>query len=502
MFGFSDRVQLFAGSFASQAVRIGSGMVLARFLTESDYGRYAYIISATGLVSAIGDLGTYRVITSRKDLPIRETVDAATTITIAVYALNAVIAVAAGFFFARAHQDQRLVWVGLIQATTVAASGYYGLQVAIMARQLQFSRWAALETGMAVLTSLTGVALAVGGAGMFALAVPPCVAQLAAASFAPRSGAIRWPRKVQWPLVREFAHFGWQASVFQYVNNVQANIVNLMIGGITPRWADGSVGRDVTLGRYNRATQARNMFGHNLALALDRVLYPILCRDQDDREAYARTFIRGTKYLFIMSGFGAAGLIALAPDLVRVMLGSKWQPVTPILQVVCTDLFATAFGVMSISVAMIDRRPLVACGFALLQLALLLPAAWVYTAFGTLEFCAVLAASSALVSTAFYGWTCRQHAIPRRPLFAGLARLTVVIVASGLAMALARDTMVSWLGNPSTLTFTVLRLAVCGGLGTALAAAGLYVADRETYREMLQLLARRRRVAVPAESAP
>lgn len=490
-FGISDRALFVIGTTLSLGVRIVGTMVLARFLLEQDYGRYQLVISSAGLVTGLGDFGVYRFITSRQDLPLRDTLDAAATVTIFLFSIYVTVATLSGVYYSFYYDDPRLAWVGVLTSAHLAATGYYNLQSAALARDLRFARMAGAEVATIVLTALSAIALAVCGAGLFALAVPPLLAQLVSIALLRGHTEVRWPKTRGGSVMRTLIAFGWRNAVFDYVIIQQWNLYYLVVGYVDSPTVRGKEARTAEVGVFGRAVNVCSLFGFNLVLAVDKVVYPLLCKAQADVRRFADLFIRGNAILLAVAGLGAVVLPALGPDLVVVAMGPRWLPAVPYITALSLGLWFAGFMRMSISATITDGKPLVAAAFFLLQLALVVPCAWCYSRFGTTAYCLCLSASLAIASLSFLRYTTRRHQVAIRAVFRRVAPLAVVLLGMGLAMYLTRRMMLG-IDDRTTATLTVvIRLVVSGVAGGVVLLLGFWSFDRATLRELRGMITRK-----------
>ena len=89
------------------------------------------------------------------------------------------------------------------------------------------------------------------------------------------------------------------------------------------------------LGYYTRAEQFNRMPSSNINKVINRVSYPVLSELQNDdvalKAAYKKIFIS----LVFISSVSMMILSAIAKPLIIVLIGEKWLPTVPILQLLC-----------------------------------------------------------------------------------------------------------------------------------------------------------------------
>ncbi|TAK89110.1 lipopolysaccharide biosynthesis protein [Patescibacteria group bacterium] len=88
-----------------------------------------------------------------------------------------------------------------------------------------------------------------------------------------------------------------------------------------------------SLGFYTLAYSIANMPATHVADVLGRVLFPALVQMNDDFERMRKNYIRSLKVLVFFTFPLLAGLAAIAPIFVPVVLGEKWMPMTAALSI-------------------------------------------------------------------------------------------------------------------------------------------------------------------------
>jgi len=470
--------------FASQGARILGSMVLGRFVLPAEFGLFSLIIAVPGLLSAAGDLGVSRSVVINPDLPEDEVRDTALVLMLAIAFVLAVASLAGGWYFAVRRGDPRLVWIGAIVGVTYVCANVQAVQLALLARELRFIRWAGIEAVTAVATVTTGVAIALAGGGIFALAGQQLVTQAFGLGVTLWARPLRFPRRFHRPTARGFLSFGWKASLYQYVNNVQINIANLLIGGLAPNPQAG----DRAVGVYGRAVNVRDLPGQNLVTTFDLILSPLFARAKDDPHRLRDLYLRGTVGVTAFLAFAAVWLAANAPDLIRVILGPNWPEVPALLRILCIGLALMGVGYTGLLLALAKGQPLVNLTYAVVAFAGLAVAAGVFFAFDLWAFALVQSLFTAVPVMYITRWACHAAGTSARQL---LRRITPVFLVAGAAGGLMVALRVALggleaLGTPG-LAMRVAAVSAGGGLaGWTL----MRVFDRNNYRDLIGLVIR------------
>jgi len=89
------------------------------------------------------------------------------------------------------------------------------------------------------------------------------------------------------------------------------------------------------LGFYMIAYTISNLPATQITHLVGRVMFPTYSKLQDDRDTLRRAYLKTLKYVSMLTIPAAFGIFVIAPDFVNVVLGEKWMPAVPALQVLC-----------------------------------------------------------------------------------------------------------------------------------------------------------------------
>jgi PST family polysaccharide transporter len=500
----TDKSLVLATRFGSQGVRILATMVLARFVSKEDYGHYELILTIPSLLAAVGDLGVTRSVTGNHDLPDDEVRDTALIFLFLLSLVFAALAVAGGWYYARNNNDARLLSVGVIVAATFVVQNVQASQMAMLARELRFARWAGVEALMMLATVLTGIVVAVAGGGIFALALQQLMAQICGLIVTVHAKPLRWPRAASRTVTSRLLSQGWKISIYQWTNNVQGSL---------SRMAIGQVAGVTAVGVFGRASGIRDLIGFNLVNSFDLVLMPLFARAKDDPARLRDLLVRGSVGVTSLCGFGVAWLFAVAPDLIRVVLGRNWSEVPDLLRALSPALAIQALAYPCVVLSLAINRPMVAFRYALINLIGLLCSVIVLWKWGLWHF-AVCQSLVVVVPTLYAAyWGTHMVGYSARSLFWRLAPILVESFIACLAMLLVdtgiRAAIEQWwpailtappgrrLFSPEQIA-AVFRLTFVSLFGGFVIWLLLVRFDRRNYLDLVSLLIRRRHTSEKA----
>ncbi|RIK42589.1 MAG: hypothetical protein DCC55_08385 [Chloroflexi bacterium] len=133
------------------------------------------------------------------------------------------------------------------------------------------------------------------------------------------------PRPWNWSVARDLLQYGLKSTGGGFMNFFNSN------------WDDWLVGRvlgSTALGFYDKAYGlTRGILGGINTTVISAVLFPSLRKIQDDPERLSRAYIKGIAVSALIMAPLAMGTFAIAQELVPTLLGEKWIPMIPTLQI-------------------------------------------------------------------------------------------------------------------------------------------------------------------------
>ena len=353
-----------AGNVVRAVLKIAVIAVLARLLTPVDFG----LVAAAGIVIWLGNLlaslGAGPALLQRREL---EPAHIATGFTISLL-LGVLLAVLLYVFAPAVAALLRLpelppVLRALAPMFPIAAVSV--VAESLLLRELRFGKVSAIEVGSyAVGYGMVGVAMAVAGAGVWALVGAELAKGVMKSALflysVPHTLGIALARRP----FRELMVFG----------------SGYTLGGLTTYLAAQGDGFVVArflgaaaLGLYSRAYDLMLAPANALGTVLDKILLPTMSRVQDDAARLRLAYRRSTALVALLVLPLAASTVVLAPEIVRTLLGPRWEgAVVPLRILTVVMYFRVGYMVgyaVANSVGAVYRTALRGAGFAMLVVA-------------------------------------------------------------------------------------------------------------------------------------
>jgi len=473
-----------ATRFAGYLLTWTINLFVIRLLRPEDYGLMALATAWVGFAELLSGFGQRIVVVQRPTLDealLRKIFGALVVWNLALFAF----VVTAAPWLAGFYGDGVLTDVVRVMAAAILVSSMAILPAALRWREIDFPAVSLVALAQAVVTSVTVLALALRGHGVWALVWGQVAGHLV------HTVGILWVTGV--PLRPDFRlrgigadlRFGGLVTARAVVGFFERQVDVILIGKLL-----GSV----PLGAYSVAASVAKQPSRALLQPLHRVATPAFARVQDDPAQVRAYFVRSIQAVVFVFVPMLWGIGVVADDLVGVVMGARWEPAIPILQILC--LFLPLRAPLRIVSATLDGvgRPDVSLR-QVVTMAVCTPVG-------------ILAGAPFGIVGATWGWTAAQAVALtlnlRRALpvigvgFGPVARAVGPSLAAAGAMAGAvLAAKATWLAplDPA------LRLAASVALGALVYGAAMVVVDRPQLRRWARIAARGGRPAEPANAA-
>lgn len=309
----------------TQLVQLLVQIVLARLLEPEYFGTIAIVLAFINVARVFVQGGLNTALIQKKDA---DNVDFSTVfytsllISAALYLLLFVTAPTIGSYY----RDSELSRILRVIALVLFPGALNSVQYAFISKNLLYKKLFYNSLGAALISGAAGVGAAFAGLGVWALVIQSLVSQVAVS-------AIMW-FTVKWRPTFEFSlsrlktlfSFGGRLLASNLLDNVYIELRTLIIG----RKYSAE-----TLGYFNRGQSMPNLLARTLDGSIQSVMLPTMSSLQDDKESLKRVVRRSIKTSSFLVFPLMAGFAAVAEPAITVILGEKWLPAVPFLQIFC-----------------------------------------------------------------------------------------------------------------------------------------------------------------------
>jgi PST family polysaccharide transporter len=269
------------------------------------------------------DLGTSSALVRRKEF--------SNEIASTVFWINALLGLAGCLFLialaplaAVMYREPRVTSVLAVVAISFVLANLNAVPEATLVRAMAFRQLTLIQLTAAIASTVCGVGLALGGAGVWSL-VGALLVEHATSTL------------MLWMVASWRPAWHLRLADLRQVSSYSMNLVGSRVLLYVIRYVDKAlVGRYLgaaALGYYSLAHGLMMYPLYNIAWALVQVLFPAFSRMQDDGARFGRAYLRTVAVISTLSFPLMLGMLITSDLLVLVCFGDQWTPMAPILAI-------------------------------------------------------------------------------------------------------------------------------------------------------------------------
>ena len=324
----SLKQKFFVGTAWMTAVRWGlkvlgiiNTLIIARLLVPHDFGLVAMAIMVSGFVEAWLDLGVRQALIRNQQAD-REDYDTAWSLRIIQGLVIATPIVVFSPLIAEFFKEPRLTELLWMVSAGIVVSSLGNIGIVNFQKELDFRREFILEIVSKVASTVVTIALAYWLRSYWALALGIFTRQITHASLS----YVLHEYRPRWSLTRIKSLWGF--SQWMLVTNMGTQFATR-----ADQFVVGKLGAASGLGIYTVALELAQMSTNELAHPIAKTMLPLMSKVKESTNDLLYLFLRiigGVNTLTIPAGIGLA---LVAEPFILVMLGEKWLPAVPYLQI-------------------------------------------------------------------------------------------------------------------------------------------------------------------------
>jgi len=306
---------------ARHIISVGATAILSRILSPGDYGLLGMVATLTALLQIFSDMGLSWATVSSKSLT-RGQVDNLFWVNVFVGAALWGLAALAGPLLAWFYGYEQLAVITALVGSNFLLAGIGVQPMALLKRQMKLRQWSLGELLALTVGTVTGLTMAIAGCGYWALVGQSIAGQLVLMIVLLVISGYRPGLPQRGRGTMALLKFGGWLAAAGIPIFLSRNLDCILIGKV---WGP------IELGYYSRAYYLM-MFPSLLATSVTTaVMVPALSSLQHDKERLGRVYRKAVSVIALVSFPAAVGLAVAAPEAVRLLYGTKWLPVIPIL---------------------------------------------------------------------------------------------------------------------------------------------------------------------------
>jgi len=382
-------------SVVTQVTRIAVGVVLAHLLTPGDYGLAAMAFVCGSFVLTLSDASLGKALVQRPSI---DELDRSTVFwaTVAIGLVLTTVGVAASGTLAHLFHQPRLQPLVAVLSISFFLVSLQMTQVSLFQREMMFKATTLRLITSALVSAAVGVAIAAMGGGAWALIVQQVT--LVAVSTLLLWVLSPWrPRLIfSWSRLKTLSHFGLGLMGSRLLDDVNTNADNMLIGRFL-----GSA----ALGAYSIAYNLMTLPLMRVIIPIQDTLFPAYARMQDDLSRVRSLWLRTTVIVVSVVAPVMVGVAVVAPEFVRLALGTRWTAAVPVLRILAPLAVAQTLSALAATTLTARGRTTTLFRFSVANTALVIPAfiiglQWGIVGVAAAYACVVLPMAALLVGVA------------------------------------------------------------------------------------------------------
>lgn len=331
---------------SSQGIQFVIGIILARFLSPSDFGVVGMLAIFIAISQTFVDSGFSNALIRKID---RTDVDYSTAfyfnivVGIVCYGIMWLISPWVAEFFNTPILSDLLK----VLAITIFFNSLAVVQIARLTVDINFKAQAQATVLSVIISGVIGILLAYWGYGVWALAwqqVSAALIKTIVVCF-----QTRW-----------YPQYGFSEDSFKGLFSFGSKLLAAgLIGSIYSQITSILIGKFYSakdLGVYTRGQQFAQMPTSTVASVISRVTFPILSCYQDDDKRLLQVHRKYLKYTSLLIFFPLSLLFAIAHPLVVLLIGEKWESCVIILQILCFNYMTEHISILNLQFLQIKGR--------------------------------------------------------------------------------------------------------------------------------------------------
>lgn len=314
--------------FSVQVIRFVLQIILARILDPEHYGSLALMTVFTNLANVFIQKGFSSSLLQDKDVT-EEDHSSVFWVSLGIAAIAYGVIWPSAPLIARIYEQPEMTVPLRYLALLLFPGALNSVMQSKAGREMNFRTICLTNVGGVLVAGTVSILMAYRGYGLWSLVVQSVLSTTVTCILLRMvsSWKIRWVHN--WTRVRKLFSFGWKLLMSELLDTLYQELNSLVLG---VRF------NSEILGFFNRGKQFPQFVVLSATSTVQSVMLPAMSRQQDDREKL-KQMMRDTVSLSAYVVFPImAGLAGVAEPLVEIVLGEKWLPSVPYMQVYCMTL--------------------------------------------------------------------------------------------------------------------------------------------------------------------
>lgn len=315
----------FAERILAQGVSFIISLVLARLLSPQHYGTVALVVVFINIANVFVSNGLGEALIRKKDADDKDFSTmfyCSVVFAIVLYLILYVSAPGIALFY----ENVELTNLVRVLALQIPLSAVKTIQHSYVSKKMIFKKFFFSTFGGTVVSGIIGIAMAYKGLGVWAI-----IAQYLINSVIDMIIlfiTVPWRPKFIFDFVTaiELLRYGWKLTAASLLNVIYGELRSLLIG---------KVYSEADLGLYSKGNQFPSLIINNINDSISTVLFPALSTANNEEERLKSMTRRAMQVSAFVIFPMMIGMIAVADNMISVLLTDKWLECVPYLRLCC-----------------------------------------------------------------------------------------------------------------------------------------------------------------------
>lgn len=355
----------YASHYGGKLLVFISTIILARLLTQEDFGIVGFALVIISFLDVLSDLGIGSALIYHRDDP-----EAANTgfwlgllTGIALFGLTWLIAPLAGDFF----QDPRVIPITRALGISFPIDALGNVHDSLLRKNLAFRRKFLPDMAKMSMKGVISIGLALMGMGPWSLVG----GQLAGSAVLVIAYWLTIPWRPQFrfgrSLVRPLLTYGLGIISLNAIAILLSNADYLFVGRLMGAAA---------LGIYTLAFRIPDMLIIQFCTVVGRVLFPVYAKMREDNAGLRRAFLMTMRYVSMITIPVGVGMALIAEPFILTFFTDKWIEAVPVMRAIAIYALLYSLAYNAGSVYKAQGRPMLLTKLSLVRAVVLVPALW------------------------------------------------------------------------------------------------------------------------------
>ena len=460
----------FTEKLLTMVIQMAVSIIVARALMPEDFGVMAILTFFTSVALTIVDSGFSQTLirkASVTDGDYRSVLRFNVVMSLLLY----VVLTALARPIASMYDADAIATVAPVLFLVLPINALCVVQTVMFTREFRFALLSKIVFFSSLISGAVAVAMALLGCGIWSLVAQRLLMMGIKAAVFWYIRRWRSAERASMSSLRSMAPFSLRLLATDLIASMYNNVAQLFIGKIYST---------ASLGYYSQAQKLKDLPVTSSVQAVQGVTYPALSAMAGDDERLSQGYLRIVRMLSFVLFPAMLGLVAVAPDMFRLLLGERWMPTVPYFEILALSGLCYPIAMVSYNILKTksDGRVILWLEVAkrvimTLILAYTIPSgvesvAWGMTAMALVEF---------LLNTA----------VAMRYLIIKVGAIVGAIVPH-LLLASAMFMLLRYLNTELASLHEALRLLVAVGVGGATYLAAAWLLRLKALNEGVELL--------------